>query len=324
LENEDGKNINSMKCVIFGGGGFIGSAVADRLLLDGHSVRIFERPRVEPYRTFKAGEKVEWITGDFLSVHDVDNAIGGADVVLHLVSTTLPKNSNDDPIYDVQSNVVGTLQMLNAMVARNVQKIIFISSGGTVYGIPKYLPIDEGHPTDPLVSYGITKLAIEKYLHLYERMHGIKTITLRVSNPYGERQRIETAQGAVGVFLHRALSGKLIEIWGDGSVTRDYIHISDVAEAFVQAIGYSGPKSVFNISSGVGTSLNELVGMLEKALGKPIECTYLPARPFDVPVSVLSNDLARAELHWAPSIPMQEGISLTERWIRGVLAKTVR
>lgn len=313
-----------MKCVIFGGGGFIGSAVADRLLLDGHSVRIFERPRVEPYRAFKAGEQVEWITGDFLSTHDVDNAIGGADVVLHLVSTTLPKNSNDDPIYDVQSNVVGTLQMLNAMVAHNVRKIVFISSGGTVYGIPKYLPIDEVHPTDPLVSYGITKLAIEKYLHLFERMHGIKAITLRVSNPYGERQRIETAQGAVGVFLHRALSGKPIEIWGDGSVTRDYIHVGDVAEAFVRAIGYSGAKSVFNISSGVGTSLNELVGMLEKALGKPIERHYLPARPFDVPVSVLSNDLARAELHWAPSIPMQEGFSLTVRWMKGVLAKTVR
>lgn len=313
-----------MQCVIFGGGGFIGSAVADRLLLEGHSVRIFERPRVLPFRSFNASEQVEWITGDFLSAHDVGNAIEGADVVLHLVSTTLPKNSNDDPIYDVQSNVVGTLQMLNAMVAQDVRKIVFISSGGTVYGIPKYLPIDEDHPTDPLVSYGITKLAIEKYLHLFERMYGIRAITLRVSNPYGERQRIETAQGAVGVFLHRALSGKPIEIWGDGSITRDFIHIGDVAEAFVRAMGYSGSKSVFNISSGVGTSLNELVGMLEKALAKPIECRYLPARPFDVPVSVLSNDLARAELQWTPSIRMQEGIALTERWMKGVLAKTVR
>jgi len=312
-----------MKCVIFGGGGFIGSAVADRLLLDGHSVRIFERPRVEPYRRFKAGEQVEWITGDFLSAHDVDNAIGGTDVVLHLVSTTLPKNSNDDPIYDVQSNVVGTLHMLNAMVARDIRKIVFISSGGTVYGIPKYLPIDEVHPTDPLVSYGITKLAIEKYLHLYEQMHGIKAITLRVSNPYGERQRIETMQGAVGAFLHRALSGKPIEIWGDGSVTRDYIHISDVAAAFVRAIGYSGTKRVFNISSGVGTSLNQLVGMLEKALNKTIACNYRPARPFDVPVSVLSNDLAGAELHWTPLISMQEGIALTKSWMKGVLAKEV-
>jgi UDP-glucose 4-epimerase len=313
-----------MKCVIFGGGGFIGSAIADRLLLDGHSVRIFERPRVEPFRKFKASEQVEWITGDFLSTHDVSSAIDGADAVLHLVSTTLPKNSNDDPIYDVQSNVVGTLQMLNAMVVKKIPKIVFISSGGTVYGIPKYLPIDEQHPTDPLVSYGITKLAIEKYLHLYVRIHGIKAIILRVANPYGERQRIETAQGAVGVFLHRALTGQPIEIWGDGSVTRDYIHISDVAEAFVRAVEYSGSKSVFNISSGSGTSLNELVAMLEEALGKPIERRYLPARPFDVPISVLSNTLARAELHWTPSTSMREGITRTAEWMKGELARATR
>jgi UDP-glucose 4-epimerase len=313
-----------MKCVLFGGGGFIGSAIADRLLLDGHSVRIFERPRVEPFRKFKASEQVEWITGDFLSTHDVSSAIDGADAVLHLVSTTLPKNSNDDPIYDVQSNVVGTLQMLNAMVVKKIPKIVFISSGGTVYGIPKYLPIDEQHPTDPLVSYGITKLAIEKYLHLYVRIHGIKAIILRVANPYGERQRIETAQGAVGVFLHRALTGQPIEIWGDGSVTRDYIHISDVAEAFVRAVEYSGSKSVFNISSGSGTSLNELVAMLEEALGKPIERRYLPARPFDVPISVLSNTLARAELHWTPSTSMREGITRTAEWMKGELARATR
>jgi UDP-glucose 4-epimerase len=244
--------------------------------------------------------------------------------LLHLVSTTLPKNSNDDPIYDVQSNVVGTLQMLQAMVARNVRKIVFISSGGTVYGIPKYLPIDEEHPTDPLVSYGITKLAIEKYLQLFERMHGIKTISLRVANPYGERQRVETAQGAVGVFLNCALTGKPIEIWGDGTVTRDYIHVSDVAEAFVRAVEYTGPKNVFNISSGSGTSLNELIAMLEEAVGKPIERLYLPARPFDVPVSVLSNDLARAELHWSPSVSMRDGIARTAEWMKGELAKAAR
>jgi len=313
-----------MRCVIFGGGGFIGSAIADRLLLDGHAVRIFERPRVEPYRKFKAGEQVEWITGDFLGMHDVGEAVDGADVVLHLVSTTLPKSSNDDPIYDVQSNVVGTLQLLQAMVSHNVRKIVFISSGGTVYGIPKYLPIDESHPTDPLVSYGITKLAVEKYLYLYEHMHGIKAITLRVANPYGDRQRVETSQGAVGVFLHRALTGTPIEIWGDGSVTRDYIHISDVVEAFVRALDYSGTKSVFNISSGTGTSLNELIGMLENVLGKPIEHRYLSARPFDVPVSVLSNDLARAELQWSPVVSMQDGLARTAEWIKGELARAAR
>jgi UDP-glucose 4-epimerase len=313
-----------MKYVIFGGGGFIGSAVTDRLLLDGALVRIFERPRVRPYRNFKADERVEWITGDFLSTYDVSNAINGVDVVLHMVSTTLPKNSNDDPIYDVQTNVVGTLQVLNAMVAHNVRKIVFISSGGTVYGSPKYLPIDEAHPTDPLVSYGVTKLIIEKYLHLYEYMHGLKAIILRVANVYGERQRIETAQGAVGVFLHHSLSGKPIEIWGDGSVIRDYIHISDVAEACVQAIAYSGSKSVFNISSGSGTSLNELIVIIEETLNKSIERYYFPARPFDVPVNVLSNDLARAELHWSPSISLREGIKRTAVWMKGELARIGR
>jgi UDP-glucose 4-epimerase len=274
-----------------------------------------------PYRKFNKEERIEWITGDFSSTKDVSDALQGVEAVLHLVSSTLPKNSNDAPIYDVQSNIVATLQMLEAMVANKVGKIVFISSGGTVYGDPVYLPIDEKHPTNPLVSYGITKLAIEKYLQVFERMHGIKAVTLRVANPYGERQRVETAQGAVGVFLHHALKGIPIDIWGDGSVTRDYIHVSDVAEAFVKAVEYTGKKNVFNISSGVGTSLNELLGMLENALGKPIERRYLPGRPFDVPVNVLSNDLAREELKWAPVTSMQKGIARTAQWMAGELVR---
>ncbi len=311
-----------MKIVIFGGGGFIGSTIADRLLLDGHELRIFERPRVAPYRKFAKSERVEWMTGDFSSTHDVGDAITGMDVVLHLVSTTLPKNSNDDPIYDVQTNVVATLQMLNAMVSHHVHKIVFISSGGTVYGNPVYLPIDENHPTDPLVSYGITKLAIEKYINMYSHLYGIKAITLRVANPYGERQRIETAQGAVGVFLHNAIMGIPINIWGDGSVTRDYIHVSAVAEAFVKAVEYAGDKRCFNISSGVGTSLNELISMIEDAVDSPVEVKYLPGRPFDVPVNVLSNGLAREEMGWNPSLSMGEGIARTAEWMKSELLKS--
>jgi UDP-glucose 4-epimerase len=310
-----------MKCVIFGGGGFIGSNIADRFLLEGYHLRIFERPRVQPYRKFSDDKNIEWMTGDILSNHDLNAAIEGMDVVLHLVSTTLPKSSNDDPIYDVQSNVVGTLQMLNTMVANKVRKIIFISSGGTVYGIPKYLPIDEQHPTDPLVSYGITKLTIEKYLQMFASLHGIKAVTLRVANPYGERQRIETAQGAVGVFLHHALKNSPIEIWGDGSVRRDYIYIADVAEAFLKAVNYEGSNSVFNISSGQGTSLNELITLLENVLGKTIERRYLASRPFDVPVSILNNQLAQEQLQWTPSTSMSDGISRTATWMEKELAK---
>ncbi len=311
-----------MKIVIFGGGGFIGSTIADRLLKEGHSLRIFERPRVQPYRKFTDDESVEWTIGDLSSAHDVSDAIQNVDAVLHLVSTTLPKNSNDDPIYDVQSNVVPSLHILNAMVTHKVHKIVFISSGGTVYGNPIYLPIDEKHPTNPVVSYGITKLAIEKYLQMYESLHGIKAITLRVANPYGERQRIETAQGAVGVFLHHALKGIPIDIWGDGNVTRDFIHVSDVAAAFVKALNYTGKQHLFNVGSGFGTNLNALIGVLEHVLEKPIERRYLPGRPFDVPVSVLCNNLARTELNWTPLVTMQEGIARTAVWMKREFASS--
>lgn len=310
-----------MKITIFGGGGFIGSTIADRLLKDDHELRIFERPRVEPYRKFSDGERVEWLTGDLMSVHDVSTAIYGVDVVLHLVSTTLPKNSNDDPIYDVQSNLVATLQLLNAMVAKQVRKIVFISSGGTVYGNPLYLPIDENHPTEPRVSYGITKLAIEKYLLMFQDLHGIKANILRVANPFGERQRVETAQGAVGVFLSKAIQNQPIEIWGDGSVTRDYLYISDVAEAFARAVNYDGAKSVFNISSGVGTSLNEMIILLEQVLGRAVVRNYRPGRPFDVPISVLANSLARQELGWEPQVTLVDGLVKTADWMRKVLNK---
>ncbi len=310
-----------MRITICGGGGFIGSSIAERLLLDGHTLRIFERPRVEPYRKFASHELVEWMTGDLLSMSDMAAAIHGSDVIIHLVSTTLPKSSNDDPIYDVQSNLVATLQMLNAMVAQKVPRIIFISSGGTVYGTPMYLPIDESHPTEPQVSYGIVKLAIEKYLLLYERLHGIKAIILRVANPYGERQRIETAQGAVGIFMHHALTGQPIEIWGDGSVTRDYLYINDVAEAFSKAASYAGEKSVFNVGAGHGTSLNELVDLLEEVLGTRIVRRYLPGRPFDVPASVLSNTLAAEEMGWKPQVLLKDGLTRTAAWMKKSLGK---
>jgi UDP-glucose 4-epimerase len=303
-----------MNYVVFGGGGFIGSTIVDKLLDGGHRVRIFERPRVEPYRQFKETEQLEWMSGDLASLHDIDEALEGMDAVFHLVSTTLPKSSNDDPIYDVQSNMISTLQMLNAMVAKKIKKIVFISSGGTVYGSPQYLPINEKHPTEPIVSYGITKLAIEKYLKLYQELHGIEHVVLRVSNPYGERQRLETAQGAVAAFLHRALSCQPIEIWGDGTVTRDYIYIGDVANAFIKAMEYTGTKTVFNISSGRGLSLNELIRKVEKVVGREVEHRYLPGRPFDVPSSILCNELAKAELGWEPEITMAEGLERTAKW----------
>lgn len=305
-----------MRVAVYGGGGFIGSAVTDRLLADGHVLRVLEREGVAPYRAFQPGERVEWLSGNFMHKQDVHGTLEGVDAVVHLVSTTLPKKSNEDPVFDVQSNVVGTLHLLESMVALGIPRIVFISSGGTVYGIPKYLPIDEGHPTDPQVSYGITKLAIEKYLLMYGRLHGIRPVILRVANPYGERQRVENAQGAVAAFIHYALSGQPIPVWGDGSVTRDFLHVDDVADAFARALIYTGPEAVFNISSGEGLSLNELIARIEAAIGSPVARKYLPARPFDVPASVLRNERAQRELDWQPRIGIDEGIARTLGWAR--------
>ena len=310
-----------MKLVVFGGGGFIGSAICERLLADGHQLRIFERPRVPPYRHFAENEHVEWTTGDFSSTHDLRDAIEGMDGVVHLVSTTLPKSSNEDPVYDVETNIVPSLHLLNAMVEHKVKRIVFISSGGTGYGNPQYIPIDEKHPTEPVVSYGITKLAIEKYLHMFSKLHGIKAVTLRVANPYGERQRVETAQGAIGIFMHNILKDKPIEIWGDGSVQRDYIHVSDVADAFAKAITYDGEKECFNISSGKGISLNELVEMMKNIIEQPVQVNYKPGRSFDIDISVLCNKLAQKELNWQPQVTMQEGLTRTAAWMKETLQK---
>lgn len=298
-------------CLVLGGGGFIGVAVAEQLLADGWQVKIFERPGVKVPRSLAHSKNLVWVTGDFQVSDDLAAALEGVDAVVHLIATLLPKSSNEAPVRDVETNLVATVRLLSLLAERRVRKIVFASSGGTVYGIPRSLPIREDHPTHPEVSYGITKLAIEKYLYLYGRLHGLQPIALRIANPYGEGQRVDTAQGAVAAFLHRALSGEPVEIWGDGSVTRDYLHVHDVATAFSCALRYEGPYQVFNISSGQGVSLNELVAAIEAELCRDVQRRYLPGRSFDVPVSILDNSLARTELQWTPSISLAEGLRMT-------------
>lgn len=304
-----------MVVTVFGGGGFLGSAIVDSLLAEGHAVRVFERPRIPPHRSFAAGEHLDWIEGDFGHSPDLQKALQGASAAIHLVCTTRPKSSNEEPIFDVQSNVISTLQLLQVMRELGVKKLIFASSGGTVYGPPLHTPIDEDHPTNPTTSYGITKLMIEKYLLLENVLHGLQPTILRVANPYGERQRVEHAQGVVAAFLKCASSGAPIEIWGDGSVIRDYLHIADVAAAFRSALHYRGPESIFNIGSGTGLSLNELVAILSAELGKKLEVVYKPGRDFDVKSNVLCCQRAQQHLHWQPKISMAEGISRTLTWL---------
>src|SRR5690349_8458886 len=215
-----------MNCLVLGGNGFIGSHLVDKLLADGHSVRVFNRHE-EHFR--KPIASVEYQYGDFGNRELLMEALKGVDAVFHLISTTLPKTSNDDPAFDVQSNVVETVFLLEQCMARQVKKIIFISSGETAYGKPPTLRIPEKSPTDPECSYGITKLAIEKYLYLFWYLHGLDYTILRLANAYGERQRPTATQGAIPVFLERAMRNDEIVVWGNGSVVRDYIHVKDIA-----------------------------------------------------------------------------------------------
>ena len=305
-----------MKCLILGGGGFMGSHLSRALLAAGHAVRVLERPNLTPVAVFPERSDLEWLEGDFLNADDVDRAVTGCEVVFHLISTTLPKSSNDNPVYDVESNLVGTLQMLEAVRRAGTRKVVFASSGGTVYGIPKEIPITETHPTDPVCSYGIGKLAIEKYLHLYRALHGLDYCVLRIGNPYGEGQRPTAGQGAVAVFLHKALHDEAIEIWGDGTVTRDYVYVGDVVQAFVTAMTCAAETRLFNIGSGVGHSLTELISAMEAMLGRPVARRFLPARAFDVPSNVLEISRASEVLGWRPQTPLLDGLRRTFGWLQ--------
>jgi UDP-glucose 4-epimerase len=305
-----------LKCIVFGGGGFIGSNLCAGLLQAGHEVRVFEYPHVPGQCPEHLLKHLEWIEGDITNPDDVDLAMAGCNVAFHLVSTCLPKSSNQNPVYDIESNLVATVRLLESAHRHKVGKVVFASSGGTVYGIPHIPLIGESHPTEPICSYGIVKLAIEKYLHLFYTLHGLDYVALRIANPYGIGQRVAASQGAVAVFLHRALNREPIEIWGDGSVVRDYIHISDVVSSFVACIEYQGPEKVFNIGAGIGRSLNDLVRVIGQVLEQPVNCNYNPSRQFDVPINVLDIQRAIDHLGWAPRMEFEEGIRDTLVWMR--------
>ncbi|PWU72792.1 NAD-dependent epimerase [Ochrobactrum sp. POC9] len=299
------------KILVLGGLGFLGRNTVKTLIRGGYSVRVFDR-RVPNEREiitmFGTSDNIDFIAGDFLDRKVILEALTGCDACIHLITTTLPATSNADKIYDVSSNLIGSLQVLESMRELEVGKLVFLSSGGTVYGNPIYTPIDENHPTHPRSSYGIVKLAIEKYCHLYNELHNMKAVVLRLSNPYGAGQLGTGIQGAIPVFVHRALTEEPIEVWGDGNVVRDYVHINDVSAAIASAVEYRGDETLFNIGSGSGRSLNQIVGSIEQALERKVSVNYRPARSLDVSVSVLDITKAMTEFNWKPKVTLESGI----------------
>ena len=288
-----------MTCLVLGGGGFIGSKLVDRLLKEHISVRIFEHPNTP--KIFSSN--IEWVTGDFNNKDDLLRAASGCSAVFHLISTTLPQTSFEDNIFDIKSNIISSVNLLDVMLEHDVKKIIFASSGGTVYGEPQYLPIDEKHKTDPYAAYGISKLTIEKYILMYAKIHNFEARILRIANPYGRKSSHN--QGLIDIFLDRYMRQQEFTIWGDGEIVRDYLHIDDVIEAFLKVYNYQGKEQIFNIGSSVGRSVNQVIKIIEDCFSKKAKLVYVKSRAFDVSSNVLDCSLAQKELSWCPRISLE-------------------
>jgi len=299
-------SLTGTKVLVLGGRGFLGRNLVDLLLRDGASVRTFDRPLASAADQPVFEGDVEEFEGNFIDGQGLDAALKNVDLVYHLISTTVPSGSNADPIGDVTSNLAGTLRLLKAMAAAGVHRIVYASSGGTVYGNPCVLPVPEWHALQPISSYGVVKVAVENYLHLHSELNGLKANVLRISNPYGMHQRRIGAQGVIATFLDKLMNGKPIEIWGDGSVVRDYIYVADVARALLLA-GRREKSGTFNIGSGVGHSLNEVLQVLRQQTGLETEVRYMPHRKFDVTQTFLDIERAREDLGWNPFYTLEEG-----------------
>ncbi|MDQ6966545.1 MAG: NAD-dependent epimerase/dehydratase family protein, partial [Mariprofundaceae bacterium] len=207
-----------MKALVLGGCGFIGSHLVDALLKAGYQVRVLDRSR-EKFREPLSG--VEYRFAELSDDAALDAAIQNMDIIFHTVSTSLPETSNRDPQADIRGNLISMLHVLDHMRKHHVQRIVYLSSGGTVYGNTDVVPTPETQPLNPVCSYGIVKLAIEKYLFMYQQLYGLQPVVIRPANPYGPRQNPEGIQGAISTFTARIMRHQPVQIWGDGSIIRD-------------------------------------------------------------------------------------------------------
>ncbi len=303
-----------VRCLVLGAGGFLGGALCAALQAEGAAVHAYGR-RLPAAPRGEAGLRTE---AAFEDAAALAAALRGQEVVFHLASSSLPADSNRDPAGDVAGQVMPAIRLLERCRAAGVRKVVFASSGGTVYGIPAIVPTPEHAGTAPITAYGINKRMVEHYLELFWRLHGLDYHVLRIANPYGPGQSPFKPQGVVAAMLHRALSGLAIELWGTGEVTRDFIHVDDVSRAFIAAARYAGPHRVMNVGSGHGRSLNQLVSDVGAVLGGPaLAVVRKGGRAADVPVSVLDTALIRGATGWRPEVEWMDGLAGAAGWMRG-------
>lgn len=303
--------------LVTGGNGFIGSHLVDALAALGHKIIILD---LFPRTIDRLPDGASFIQGSLQDLHTVRHILEDQkiEVVYHTAWANIHETALKDPLGDIQTNLVASINLLNACQDTGVKRLVYISSGGTVYGLPREIPIKEDHPTHPINAYGITKLMVEKYLYMFHHLYGLEYTILRPSVPYGPRQNPFRHQGAVAVFINKALTNEPVTIFGDGEVVRDYFYIGDLIQALIAAkdVKFDPLNTAFNIGGTRPYTLNDLVRIIQSVLRRDIKVINEPARKFDVPYLLLDTSLAHSRLAWSPQVSLEAGIQKTAEWLQ--------
>jgi UDP-glucose 4-epimerase len=306
-----------MRCCLIGGSGFIESHLASLLAASGRELTVVGRSAA-PIRKLPLGTK--YVSGDYGDEQLLRKFISQTDEVVDLAYATVPQTSFADPIFDIQANLPPGVSMLRSAAEAGLRRVVLISSGGTVYGVARSLPINEEHPTNPISPYGITKLTIEKYGLMFHRLTGLPVITVRPGNAFGPGQIPEAGQGFVATAIARVLSNREVTIYGQEGTIRDYVHVTDIARGIASALERGQPGCCYNIGTGIGKSNLDVLRTIQPLAsthGRRIELRVDGRRGFDVPVNILDSARLREVSGWTPQVPFEAGIEETWNFLAG-------